>query len=91
MRAFFSTNSHKYKDLLEFKTFKIHIPTFLDELIKECKKKEVKFINFCFKTLEDVFDLKQELIVNCLGMGSKKLFLDDKFYGLKGHHVYFEN
>ena len=38
VRVYFSKHSNKYKDLMEFKTYRINIPVFLDELLQECKK-----------------------------------------------------
>ena len=49
------------------------------------------FTTLKIHSLKEVFEIKQNLIVNCLGFGSKKVFNDDEVYGLKGHILEFAN
>ena len=43
-----------------------------------------------FETLEDVLNLKEEIIINCTSFGSIKLFNDQEFFPVRGQLVYFK-
>ena len=45
VQLFFSPHSNKFVEVMEFKSIKVNLEFFLPELIKECEKKGVKFIN----------------------------------------------
>lgn len=65
--------------------------TFLQEVIGECKDRNVKFVNCEINSRQEILNFKEEHIVNCLGFSSKKLFGDNNLYGLKGHLLEFAN
>ena len=57
---------------------------FLNELIQECLALGVKFVRHTFKNIEDVKDLKENVIFNCLGLGSRYVFNDVNMVPVKG-------
>lgn len=44
-----------------------------------------------FSSLEDILDLKEKVIFNCMGFSSKKIFPDEKLKGKLGHLIVFKN
>jgi len=61
---------------------------FLNELYEEAKAKSVVFIEKKFNTLDDVLSLSEDVIFNCTGNGSHKLFNDKNMIPISGHLIY---
>jgi hypothetical protein len=51
---------------------------FLEELIQECKALGVVFEKRSFQNLENVMSLRENVVFNCLGLGSREAFGDTK-------------
>ena len=63
---------------------------FLNDLVK--KTKEIGIIHKLvkFNNKNEILNLKENIIFNCLGFSNKYLFGDEKLIGIKGHLLYFE-
>lgn len=72
------------------KTIKIDLQQFLHLIIQELKSQHVKFITKRL-TLESLRELKEQVIFNCSGLGSRELFGDTKMKGLKGYILEYKN
>lgn len=73
-----------------FKTLKLDLQPFLTIFTSQLRAKGVKFVQRKIGK-EDLRLLKEELIFNCSGLGSRELFGDMKLRGSKGHLVEYKN
>jgi len=64
---------------LEHESIVMEGDVWLHELMADAKSKGVEFQSKRFDTKEDVLALKEPIIFNCTGLGSKKLLNDDNF------------
>lgn len=78
-------------EFLEFKTILLNTDVLLQELLTEAKLRCIEIVERKFEKLEDVLGLKEEVVVNCLGMGAGKVFGDQNMQGKKGHLLVFNN
>ena len=74
-----------------FKTFKMNTQPFQFTLKSQLIAREVKFVQKRFEKEDDLLGLKEELIFNCCGFGSKYLFKDKDMMPLKGHLIEYKN
>lgn len=63
---------------------------FIRILIEELKSKGVRFVAKKINK-ENIYQLEEEIIFNCSGLGSRELFGDSQMRGIKGHLVEFKN
>lgn len=73
-----------------FKTLKIDLQAFLMIFTAELRGQGVQFVQRRIAK-EDIKGLKEYLIFNCAGLGSRELFGDSKMRGRKGHLVEYKN
>lgn len=62
---------------------------FMEDLFAKVKSKGAIFQKH-FQTLEDVLNLKEPVIVNCLSLGSREIFDDREFIPARGQIVYLK-
>lgn len=79
---------HKF---LEFDSILLITDQLLQELMTEVKLRGVEIIQRKFENLDDVVALKEEVVMNCTGLGSKKLFNDNNLRGKKGNLLVYKN
>jgi len=77
-----------HHDAIIIKSMLIDGDVLLNELLEEAKAKGVKFHNKRFNDLKDVLALEEEVIFNCSGHGSYKLFGDKDIIPIAGHLIY---
>jgi D-amino-acid oxidase len=75
----------------EYKTWLINPTIMMPKLIRDLKAKSVRFQVRDFRTIADVSDLTQPIVVNCTGYGSKQLFGDMAMTAQRGHLVVLPN
>ncbi|MEO0629567.1 MAG: FAD-dependent oxidoreductase [Planctomycetota bacterium] len=68
----------------------MHTPRFMRTLHEACQKKKVGFIEQRIESLADAKAVEGDVVVNCLAMGSKTVFNDQKMYGARGVLVHLE-
>lgn len=73
-----------------FKTIKIDLQAFLLIFTAELRAKGSKFVQRRI-TRDSIKELKESVIFNCSGLGSRELFGDNKLRGTKGHLVEYKN
>ncbi|EGR34736.1 hypothetical protein IMG5_002690 [Ichthyophthirius multifiliis] len=74
-----------------FTTILIEGDIFLNELVNECKKYGVIFINQHFESLDQIIQIiPQKFIFNCSSMSSRKFFQDENLVPIKGQLVVLE-
>lgn len=68
----------------------IHTPRFMRTLHEACTKKKVKFVEGQLGSLADAKAVEGDIVVNCLAMGSREVFNDQKMYTARGVLVHLE-
>lgn len=63
---------------------------FMEDLHSKIKNKGAILKQKHFDNLEDILNLKEQIIVNCLSLGSRELFNDQEFIPIRGQMVYFK-
>lgn len=63
---------------------------FMNDLYSKVKKKGAVLKKRHFESLEDVLSLEEPVIINCMSMGSAKIFNDQEFIPVRGQLVYFK-
>ena len=63
---------------------------FMDDLYSKVKSKGAALHQRHFESLEDLLNLKEPSIINCMSMGSRQLFDDQEFIPVRGQLVYFK-
>lgn len=75
----------------KFNTYVIETVIYLNYLREEMEKTgRYKLINAVLKTKDDVLELQETNIFNCLGFGSREVFGDKKMKAIKGHVIKFK-
>lgn len=64
---------------------------FMQDLYNKTKRKGAVLYQKHFKCIEDVLNLKEPTIINCMSMGSREVFEDPEFIPIRGHLIYFTN
>ena len=77
-------------DSVKTSVFQVDGDIFLNELMTELISKQVKFVTREFKTIDEITDLSDAVIFNCLGYQSKYLFKDDLVFPVKGIMLAFK-
>lgn len=62
---------------------------FMNDLYQKVKKSKASLKQCHFKSLEDVLDLEETVIINCTSIGSMTLFHDEEFIPIRGQLIYF--
>ena len=68
----------------------VDIPFYLQDLYEKMLERGARVERCVFDNKEAIFDLPEDIIVNCSGMASKKLFHDDSLYAVRGEILYFK-
>jgi hypothetical protein len=63
---------------------------FMDDLFSKVKTKGALLQEKRFVHLEDVLNLEEDVIINCMSMGSREVFNDSDFVPVRGQLVYFK-
>lgn len=66
----------------------IDTPVFLDRLLSELGRVGVGLVERTLDRAEQVADLPGSLVVNCTGLGARRLWADDRMVGVRGHLVH---
>jgi glycine/D-amino acid oxidase-like deaminating enzyme len=81
----FPGQPHKGK---QFRTLFIEPPIFLAALNQELLEREVAFVRREFNSEAEVRALPQKCIVNCMGLGSRKVYNDDLMTPARGQLIH---
>lgn len=73
-----------------YRTYLIEPPTFLPRLMAELRQRQVAFVRRRFDALEQVFELPEEVVVNCTGLGSYRLCRDEALVPIRGQLVHLK-
>jgi glycine/D-amino acid oxidase-like deaminating enzyme len=71
-----------------YRTLYVHTPRFLRALRADCERGGVRFEARRFETTADLGGLTEPTLVNCLALGSRRLFGDESVYPGKGMLVH---
>lgn len=63
---------------------------FMEDLYSKVKSKGAILQQKYFESIEDLLNLKEPVIVNCMSLGSRELFNDQEFTPVRGQIVYFK-
>lgn len=63
---------------------------FIEDLYSKVKDKGATLHQKHFDSIEDLLNLKEIIIINCMSMGSRQLFDDQEFIPVRGQLVYFQ-
>jgi len=63
---------------------------FIDDLYSKVKNKGAILHQHHFENLDDLLKLKEPIIINCMSIGSLKLFNDQDFLPVRGQIIYFK-
>ncbi len=64
---------------------------FMEDLFSKVKSKGAVLQQKQFTNLEEVLNLKEPIIVNCMSLGSRELFNDREFTPVRGQIIYFKH
>ena len=78
--TFQEANSSGY----EYSTLLVEPPILLARLHEGLQLSGVRFLKWEFVGLEAVRQLREQVVVNCTGLGSRKIWPDCKLYPIKG-------
>lgn len=74
-----------------FPTFVVETHIYCNYLREEMEKTgRYRFVNAIINSKADVLTLKENHIFNCLGLGAREVFGDNKMRGIKGHILKFK-
>lgn len=73
-----------------FSTAFIHTPRFLSALVHDLRQAGVEFIDRRFEGQQELRSLDEPVLVNCLALGSRELFGDDRMYAARGVLVHMQ-
>jgi hypothetical protein len=62
---------------------------FINDLQRKIQEKGVILEKRHFHSLQDVLQLKESVIINCMSIGSKEIFKDEEFIANRGQLIYF--
>jgi glycine/D-amino acid oxidase-like deaminating enzyme len=71
----------------EYQTWLMTPAVIMPKLVEDLRASNVKLEERTFETPADVAALKESVVVNCTGYGSKKLFSDETLIAQRGHNV----
>lgn len=71
----------------EYQTWLMNPSILMPQLVRELTAANVRFEARTFETLRDVASLREKVVVNCTGYGSRQLFGDDTLIAQRGHNV----
>ena len=69
----------------------VDMPRYLRYLMTQLRDRGVAFIQQTLSTLEEAATEETEAVVNCSGMGSRRLAPDSSMYSVRGQHVIVTN
>lgn len=64
---------------------------FMEDLYAKVKSKGAILQQHHFGNVEELLNLKEPVIINCMSMGSRELFHDQEFAPIRGQLVYFKS
>ena len=71
----------------KYSTLLVEPPIFLSKMQRELQKNGVQFVQREFFAEDQVRDLKQDIVINCTGAGSRAIWRDDDLAPIKGQLV----
>jgi D-amino-acid oxidase len=74
----------------QFRTLFIEPPIFLQAITSELKERNVAFMQKEFQSEADVAALPQKYVVNCMGLGARKVYNDELVMGARGQLVHLK-
>lgn len=74
----------------EYQTWLMTPAIIMPKLVEDLRAANVKLEERTFEKPADVAALKESIVVNCTGYGSKKLFGDETLIAQRGHNVVFK-
>jgi D-amino-acid oxidase len=75
---------------MQFRTLFIEPPIFLQAITNELKERDVAFVRQELQSEADVLKLQQKCVVNCLGLGARRVYNDDRMVGTRGQLVHLK-
>lgn len=63
---------------------------FMEDLFAKVSEKGAAFHEVCFKSRQQIYELEEEIVINCLSIGSREIFNDPDFIPVKGTLIYFK-
>lgn len=63
---------------------------FMEDLFSKVKSKEAHLTQKQFGHLEEILNLNEPIVINCLSLSSRELFNDPDFIPVRGHLVHFK-
>lgn len=63
---------------------------FMNDLFFKVQANGAKLQQLRFNSLEDILNLEEPIIVNCLSLGSREIFNDQDLYPVRGQIVYYK-
>lgn len=82
--------NEKLEEYVAMKTILIDANLFLKEIYTELKLRSVSIVKKSFASIEDVMEVKEREIFNCLGTECRKIFDDHNVTGIKKHFLEME-
>jgi D-amino-acid oxidase len=76
-----------YQWVLEFETLIIEMPKYMKWLIAECDNRLVSYRHAYFERIEDIRKLDVDVVINCLGLGAKRLLEDPELRSVRGQII----
>ncbi len=73
-----------------FKTLIIETPIYMARLMQEFSRIGGNIVRGTFDSVAGLFELSEEIVFNCTGLGSRELFRDDSLFGIKGQLLLHE-
>ena len=96
IREFFSEVSRVYdprnesitvstqKEIVIFDTYLVETPSYMSYLFETCKKLGCNFVERKFLFIEEIFELNENIIFNCIGLSAGKVFGDINVFPARG-------
>lgn len=73
-----------------FESIFIHTPHYLDALLEDIKQLGVSIVHRTFTDCSELESLEEQVLINCLALGSRTLFHDSEVYPARGILVHME-
>jgi len=78
---------HVRQDGYLYQTLLVEPPAFLNRLRTDLRAARVPMVEVDFKSPQQLANLREQIVVNCLGLGSRRLWQDSKLVPMKGQLI----
>ena len=78
---------HEHQEGFLYQTLLIEPPVFLNQLRTDLRDARVPMIEEDFRSPQQLEALSEQLVVNCLGLGSRRIWPDSKLIPIKGQLI----